>query len=279
MERTEEASYISSGEDCRPSYHLPRSGVLERLMAFYYSKGRYYVQMCCLIDQQKRIVEAESTDLVHWTERVMDASPDDITGAESVPYMSVVDDEGRRILIGQLKNAGYLTLPYVAGEGAAVHPLPALQAIRGQEETAEGYAMKHLIKLHPYAGECYELIVDVLDNESTAFFIELRASKKEATRVIYDSRARRVTLDCQESSTRQQSERAHQSVHLANDLKQLHIFVDSSSIELFINKGEAALSAAIFPDVQSTAIRTATESGQVYFKLTKYDLKHSDIKS
>lgn len=48
--------------------------------------------------------------------------------------------------------------------------------------------------------------------------------------------------------------------------------MDTSSIEIFCNDGERVLTSRIFPDENATAIRTSTETGQVYLKFTKYDL-------
>ena len=62
------------------------------------------------------------------------------------------------------------------------------------------------------------------------------------------------------------------STYLDSPLKQLQIFVDTSSIEIFCNDGERVLTSRIFPDENATAIRTSTETGQVYLKFTKYDL-------
>ncbi|TDM00774.1 glycoside hydrolase family 32 protein [Macrococcus carouselicus] len=152
-------------------------------------------------------------------------------------------------------------------------PLPALEKMRGAVETAEGYAMKHNIKLHPYEGSCYELIVDVLENESTEFYIELRVSKKESTRLIYNRADKRFTLDRFDSGALSEKvEGFTRSVVLEEDLTKLQIFVDESSIEIFLNNGEKVMTSRIFPRKDATGIRTSTESGQVYFKFTKYDL-------
>ena len=63
------------------------------------------------------------------------------------------------------------------------------------------------------------------------------------------------------------------STTLDTPLRQLQIFVDTSSIEIFCNDGERVLTSRIFPTEQADGIKVSTESGQVYLQLTKYDLK------
>lgn len=200
------------------------------------------------------------------------------------------DKDGRRILIGWmgLPDTDYptdkdnwahcLTLPReltIEQGRLKQRPLKSLDRRRGTVETAEGYAMKHNIKLHPYEGHCYELIVDILDNESTEFYIELRVSKREATRLIYNTLERRFTLDRTDSGALSRDvDGTTRSVVLDSDLKKLQIFVDESSIEIFLNDGERVMTSRIFPSDDATGIRTSTESGQVYFKFTKYDLSN-----
>ena len=63
------------------------------------------------------------------------------------------------------------------------------------------------------------------------------------------------------------------STVLDSPLTRLQIFVDTSSIEIFCNDGERVLTSRIFPNENTTGIETSTETGQVYLKFTKYELK------
>ena len=49
--------------------------------------------------------------------------------------------------------------------------------------------------------------------------------------------------------------------------------MDTSSIEIFCNDGERVLTSRIFPNEDATGIKASTESGRVYLKFTKYELK------
>ncbi|MDU3709148.1 MAG: GH32 C-terminal domain-containing protein, partial [Staphylococcus lugdunensis] len=146
--------------------------------------------------------------------------------------------------------------------------------LRHNEETAEGYANKFTTKLHPYEGLHYELIIDILENEASEVYFELRTSKQHSTLITYNKQSQRLTLDRSDSGALPEPVKGTtRSTILDTPLSQLQIFVDTSSIEIFCNNGERVLTSRIFPDEQATGIKTSTESGQVYLKFTKYELK------
>ena len=200
-----------------------------------------------------------------------------------------LDKQGNRILIGWMgmpdthyptDDEGWahcLTLPRVltVEHGKLIQrPLPALQKLRHNEETAEGYANKFTTKLHPYEGLHYELIIDILENEASEVYFELRTSKQHSTLITYNKQSQRLTLDRSDSGALPEPVKGTtRSTILDTPLFQLQIFVDTSSIEIFCNNGERVLTSRIFPDEQATGIKTSTESGQVYLKFTKYELK------
>ncbi len=127
-------------------------------------------------------------------------------------------------------------------------PYPALEKLRHNKETALGYANKFTRKLHPYEGKQYELIIDILDNDATEVYFELRTSKTSSTLIAYNKRENKITLDRSDSGLLPTNvEGTTRSTILDTPLKQLQIFVDTSSIEIFCNDGERVLTSRIFP--------------------------------
>lgn len=199
-----------------------------------------------------------------------------------------LDENGKRILIGWMglpeityatdKDdwAHCLTLPReltVENGKLKQRPLRALEQLRKNKETAEGYANKHSVKLHPYDGEYYELIIDILENDATEVYFDLRVSKKYFTQIAYNKRTKQLILNRSESGIVNEEAGDHtRRTTLENDLEQLRIYSDKSSLEIFVNDGECVFTTRIFPDDKATNFRTSTESGQVYLKFTKYDL-------
>lgn len=199
------------------------------------------------------------------------------------------DKNGKRILIGWMglpemnyptDSEGWahcLTIPReltIEKDKLKQRPLKNLELLRTNKETALGYANKFNRKLHPYEGKQYEMIIDILDNDATEVYFELRSSKTESTLVTYNQRNNKITLDRSDSGLLPSNcTDTTRSTTLDTPLKQLQIFVDTSSIEIFCNDGERVLTSRIFPSKDATGIKVSTESGQVYLKFTKYDLK------
>ena len=124
-------------------------------------------------------------------------------------------------------------------------PLKALETLRTNKETALGYANKFNRKLHPYEGKQYEMIIDILENDAEVYF-ELRSSRNESTLIIYNQRENTITLDRSDSGLLPtKCRRTARTTRLDTPLNQLHIFVDTSSIEIFCNDG--VLTSRIFP--------------------------------
>lgn len=200
-----------------------------------------------------------------------------------------LDEKGQRILIGWMglpdttyptDDEGWahcLTLPRVLNiENGKLkqRPIKSLEKLRYNKETALGYANKFTTKLHPYEGKQYELIIDILENDASEIYFELRTSKNQSTVISYNKQMNTLTLDRTESGLLPGNvEGTTRSTKLDSSLSQLRIYVDTSSIEIFCNDGERVLTSRIFPDNNATGIKTSTESGQVYLQFTKYDLK------
>ncbi|MGE6827705.1 sucrose-6-phosphate hydrolase [Staphylococcus capitis] len=200
-----------------------------------------------------------------------------------------VDKDGKRILIGWMglpeseyptDSEGWahcLTIPReltLENGKLKQRPIKALETLRTNKETALGYANKFNRKLHPYEGKQYEMIIDILENDATEIYFELRSSKNESTLIIYNQRENSLTLDRSESGLLPTNVGGTtRTTILDTPLSQLHIFVDTSSIEIFCNNGERVLTSRIFPNEASTGIKASTESGQVYLQFTKYELK------
>nr|WP_263312730.1 sucrose-6-phosphate hydrolase [Mammaliicoccus sp. Marseille-Q6498] len=203
-----------------------------------------------------------------------------------------LDEDGNRILIGWM---GLPEIDYATDEEGWAHcltlprvltiengklkqrPIKALEKLRTNKETAEGYANKHSVKLQPYEGKQFELLIDILENEATEIYFDVRVSKKCSTQLIYNTRTKKLTLDRFESGIVSQNvEKTTREVILENDLKQLRVYSDTSSLEIFVNDGDHVLTTRIFPDENAINFRTSTESGQVYLKFTKYDIKSNN---
>lgn len=110
-------------------------------------------------------------------------------------------------------------------------------------------------------GKTVELVLEALKVNEGKFQISLR---NEAS-LIYDSSKKEISLQRRNVRTGLQESRTC----LIESLSKLHIFMDHSSLEIFINDGEEVFTARYFPNPK---VETITFQGNAFFSLTKWDL-------
>ena len=105
-------------------------------------------------------------------------------------------------------------------------------------------------KLDGIHGSVGELLLDVDTKASQSFQIKLRSSAKEETILSYDNGIFKVDRYKSGVGPGGMSE-----VQLApSDKLKMQIFLDKSSVEVFLNDGEAVISTRIYPDESSQDI-------------------------
>lgn len=172
-------------------------------------------------------------------------------GFEFYAPQSALDAEGRRVMFAWLgdpeqkdvsETEGWsycLSVPQVLRMKDGVlrqSPHPDLQALR--------YSRAH-------DGVHFELLLDNPENEPFVFY--LRQNEQYHTRIEYDGKAlyfdRRYSGVLPEGSNPE----AHLRIYHTRQLWHLQLFADTSSLELFINDGQATMSGRIFPPANATA--------------------------
>jgi len=112
----------------------------------------------------------------------------------------------------------------------------------------------------------FELTLDLAGSSAERFGLALRCSEdqQERTLVYFDAMARRLVLDRQHSGTGVSGVR---SVPIAWGQTQvaLRIFLDRSSIEVFVDDGAYSLSSRIYPRPDSQALRAFAINGRGAF--------------
>lgn len=194
-------------------------------------------------------------------------------GFDYQPVAFMLDEQERCLLIGRIGDA-LATPRAVSIEDGQLRQRPLLNSSRrGTLETAEGYATKKNVRLHPYEGNDYELIAQIIENNALEYILELRVSRKERTVLIYEAEGRRFTVDRSDSGL--VDEPYTKFITLHEPLTKLHCIVHKQTIEIFINDGEAVMSMLINTSETADGIRTSAVHGDVYLKLWKYDFSHT----
>jgi beta-fructofuranosidase len=199
---------------------------------------------------------------------------------------TTLSSDGRRLLVGwmglpeidyptdQNDWAHCLTLPREINiKNGKLFQKPAKELKKLRKDKSELEATITNEKLKAFSGTKYELICEVLENDSDVFGIEFRAKGDEKTVIKYDAHEKRVMLD-RSVSGQPVGEAFGTTRQCSMDSKKIkfHLFVDTSSVEIFINNGEEVFTSRIFPKADSNEVRFFAEGGTVTFIAEKWDI-------
>ncbi|KOP67882.1 sucrose-6-phosphate hydrolase [Bacillus sp. FJAT-18019] len=203
---------------------------------------------------------------------------------------TTLDEKDRRIMVAWMglpeieyptDSHGWahcLTLPRVLTfrEGKLIQqPVPELEVLR--ENAVEAADTLHS-EAKSYAGihgEVFEMICEFHDIEADVVGIEFRAGESERTAICYDTLKQKITLDRTSSGETIVSNHGSTRscvLEAKGDSIKIHLFVDVSSAELFINDGEEVFTSRIFPKKDSRNIRFFAKNGSTGLKVAKWDL-------
>ncbi|WP_392559930.1 glycoside hydrolase family 32 protein [Orbus mooreae] len=201
---------------------------------------------------------------------------------------SFVAADGRRVLIAWMdmwesampskadKWAGLLGLPretILTKEGKiALLPIKELASLRKEQTSLASINLTSVQQdLNLSSLQC-ELEVDIDLTKTTAerAGLKLAASKdgKEGVWLYVDNQANRLVLD---RTFAGEGVSGYRSVPLpTNNSLKLHIFVDHSSIEVFVNNGEYSFSSRIYPTNSDRTIHLFAENGALAVNKIEY---------
>ena len=197
------------------------------------------------------------------------------------------DPEGRRILVGWMglpeidypsdKNgwAHCLTLPreLTVRNGKLIQqPVKELQTLRKKKYKIEDSLINESKMYDGFMGTTYELVCEVNMKDASEFGIEFRANETEKTIVKYDASEKKIILDRSLSGEPfGLSYGTTRKCQLDASTIKFHLFVDVSSVEIFINDGEEVFTARIFPNLNAKDIRFSANGGSAAFSAEKWD--------
>ena len=195
---------------------------------------------------------------------------------------SMEDDKGRRLIVGWMGIPEEEDFPTVENEW--IHcltlprelklingklyqkPIAEMETIRGEKIEFSG-DVKGEVEVGE--GQTYEIIAK-FKNISSDFGIKLRADEKNETVVKFDFEAKKLILD---RSKGRQTDKRVRKVFLGDlDNIELRIFVDNSSVEVFVNGGEEVFSSRIFPEKGANGISVFADK-DVNVEIEKWEWK------
>ncbi|WP_077624520.1 glycoside hydrolase family 32 protein [Sediminibacillus massiliensis] len=200
---------------------------------------------------------------------------------------TMIDDKGRRIMVAWMDMwesvmptqtsgyAGAMTIPrLVTSSNGRLYttPVPELQQLRKTLVEHQHVTVAEETWLDGVHGDCFELITRIDIRNASSFGIKLRVNKETGQETVlqFDKQSGKVTLDRNKSGTGAGGTRETEvTMHKNLDLQ---IFVDKSSVEVFINRGEKVMSARIYPDEQATGVFFFADEPVKLTELKKWDL-------
>ncbi|HEU5140538.1 MAG TPA: glycoside hydrolase family 32 protein [Bacillales bacterium] len=203
-----------------------------------------------------------------------------------------IDHQGRVILIGWMDMwwnpmptqdygwTGAMTLPRLvtmSRNGKLLfEPVPELQTLRKNHRSLPPvkWSENHSGIFKNICGDSLEIIVEFDLQSCTAeeFGLKVRCSHddKQKTLITYKPDLHEVTIDRQNSGTTNGERNVRNLPPRPNHTVKWHLFLDRSSIELFINDGELVMTNRIYPDPSSLGLDLFAKGGSV--KVSSLDL-------
>ncbi|MFP7495013.1 sucrose-6-phosphate hydrolase [Terribacillus saccharophilus] len=202
-------------------------------------------------------------------------------GFDFYAAQTTLTPDGRRILIGWmgLPDTSYptdthgwahcLTLPReltIENGKLMQRPVKEMELLRKESYTAVHTVQDSEILIDEMYGSSYELHCAIHMEGAAKAGITFRTGDTEETLLYYDTLSKYLILDRTRSGQTMENDTGSiRRYALDAKMIDLHLFVDQSSVEVFINDGEAVMTARIFPAKDSNGVAFFTEGGKATF--------------
>ncbi|MEW9669402.1 glycoside hydrolase family 32 protein [Ammoniphilus sp. 3BR4] len=204
---------------------------------------------------------------------------------------TTIDAQGRRILIAwmdmweskmptqEYQWAGAMTLPRVLtlrDDKLLCSPVPELEKLREEEVSYRDLTIQGVQSLAEIAGDSLELQLEVDAKDAAVFGLKLRVDERaqQETVLTYSKKEKVLILDRNQSGAGPGGIRKA-AVDLIHDRLKLQIFIDQSSIEIFINEGEKVMTARVYPRKEAVNIHFFSDGPLEIVQLKKWKMKKS----
>lgn len=137
-------------------------------------------------------------------------------------------------------------------------PARELRRLRGARVSHANVAISAPRSLAGIQGDCFELeaVFDLQDAKSLT--LKCRVSDREETVMVYDRSSQTLKLNRDRAGKGPKGEREAPAT-LKDGCVKLHLFADRSSLEIFINDGEAVMSARVYPQTDAIGVEFSAD--------------------
>ncbi|KWW21266.1 sucrose-6-phosphate hydrolase [Peribacillus simplex] len=190
---------------------------------------------------------------------------------------TTLSPDGRRLLVGWMglpeieyptDSEGWahcLTIPRELSikEGLLCQqPVRELKEKRKKEARAAMNVSNEVSDLGELSGDCFEMIGEIEVGNAKRAGLRLRVGKGEETILYLNTETQKVVLDRTNAGLSfAQDYGSIRQKHYSKNKIRFHIFMDTSSIEVFVNDGEMVFTSRLFPRKESQGIQFFAEKG------------------
>jgi beta-fructofuranosidase len=202
---------------------------------------------------------------------------------------TTIDGEGRRILIAWMDMwesemptqkynwAGAMTIPRIItiqDNQIISKPAPELEKLRKHEVSYQHVKIEGETSLEGISGDCLELELTIQAKNALQFGLKVRVSEdnQQETVLTYNKKEELFIFDRNQSGEGPKGKRKA-NVKLNNGQLKLHIFIDKSSLEVFINEGEKVMTGRIYPGQSAAGITFFSDELVEIISLKKWELE------
>lgn len=205
----------------------------------------------------------------------------------AISWNNIPEEDGRQLWVGWMNNWNYAndipTDPWRSAMSIprSIHlesddgsyrlvqkPVESLKQLREDPVRRENLALNsETISLsgREISGKAFEMMVEIDPGNAQTVGLNVRTGESQETVIGFDAANSSVFLDRSNSGQSDFNEefakRNDAPVELENGRLRLHVFVDWSSVEVFVNDGRRVITNRIFPDPESTGISAFSEGG------------------
>jgi beta-fructofuranosidase len=190
---------------------------------------------------------------------------------------TTLSPDGRRLLVGWMglpdieyptDSEGWahcLTIPRelsVEDNTLYQRPVRELKEKRKNEARTAMKLSDCVENLGTLSGNSFEMICEIEGGSAQKVGLKLRVGEGEETLLYLDTVAQKVVLDRTKTGIAfAQAYGTIRQKHYQKDKVRFHLFMDTSSIEVFVNDGEIVFTSRLFPKKESQGIQFFAEEG------------------
>lgn len=205
----------------------------------------------------------------------------------AISWNNIPEDDGRQLWVGWMNNWNYaneiptdpwrsaMSIPrsvhlvsYDNSYRLVQRPIADLRQLRDDSVQIESLEINNEtvdLSLRNISGKAFEMIVEIDPGEADNVGINVREGENQQTVIGYDRENQSVFIDRTSSGESDFYEGFEQRndapVELTDGRIRLHVFVDWSSVEVFVNNGSRVITNRIFPDSESIGVSAFADEG------------------